>query len=264
MKDIKTDLEFFDVVTEKAESNDSEQSIVHYISTPDLDRGRDIVNPKGMDAGEFEKTKTVFFNHNYYMPIGKNLWLKRTEDGVKAKTQFSKSNQLALDVYNLHKEGIINTWSIGFDYARDKTGKIAKDAIRTDEKTNQQFIDKWVLWEYSSAPLAMNPNALDQAKAIVKSVELKQVCQHGLCELELRNLITEQQEELIELKKSLETEPNDKLISELKKELEEIKQKLSKKVSEKAGLNITPSELSDAINKAQAGAFRAITGKKLK
>ena len=60
----------------KGESLEKENAIVHYITTPDIDRVRDIVNPKGGDFAEFEKTRTVFFNHNYFMPVAKNMWLK--------------------------------------------------------------------------------------------------------------------------------------------------------------------------------------------
>ena len=150
-------LSFTSKATEKLKA---ERAIVHYITTNDIDKMRDVVEPKGMDDSEFGKT--VFYNHNYNLPIAKNISLKAIADGVKAKTVFSK-NQFADDIYNMHMEDIINTWSIGF---MPKPG-----CIEFDEKKNCYVIKEWRLFEYSSAPLAMNGNARDIAKGIVKSAE---------------------------------------------------------------------------------------------
>jgi hypothetical protein len=107
----------------KGSSLEKEKAIVHYISTPDVDRVRDIVNPKGGDFSEFEKTRTVFFNHNYYMPVARNLWLKASDEGIRAKTVFSRAS-FAQELYLMHREGILNSWSIGFDIPRNKQGFI--------------------------------------------------------------------------------------------------------------------------------------------
>jgi HK97 family phage prohead protease len=139
------------------EFNEAERSIVHYITTPDRDRGGDIVNPFGMLDKDFSKSPTVFYNHRYMLPVAKSLWRKAEDKGVLAKTQFS-SVEYAQDVYRLHKEGIINTWSIGFRIPRNP------DAVKYDEASKTLFINLWELIEYSSAPVAMNPNCLDVEK----------------------------------------------------------------------------------------------------
>jgi len=139
------------------EFNEAERTIVHYITTPDRDRGGDIVNPFGMLDTDFAKSPSVFYNHNYNLPVAKSLWRKATDGGVLAKTKFSKTD-FANDIYTLHKEGIINTWSIGFRIPD------AEDAVNYDKKTNTLFINRWELVEYSSAPIAMNPNSLDIQK----------------------------------------------------------------------------------------------------
>ena len=139
------------------EFNEAERSIVHFITTPDRDRGGDIVNPFGMIDADFAKSPSVFYNHNYNLPVAKSLWRKATDGGVLAKTKFSKTD-FANDIYTLHKEGIINTWSIGFRIPD------SDDAVNYDKKTNTLFINRWELVEYSSAPIAMNPNSLDIQK----------------------------------------------------------------------------------------------------
>jgi hypothetical protein len=148
------------------ELNDRDRSIVHYITTPDRDRQGEIVNPFGMNDKDFSKAPSVFYNHNYNLPVGKSLWRQPESEGVLAKTKFG-STDFAKDIYTLHKEDIIRTWSIGFRIAENEK------SISFDELTETMFIDSWELIEYSSAPVAVNPNCLDKIKTIVKSIELK-------------------------------------------------------------------------------------------
>jgi len=162
-------IEIFTLKAIKGDDNVQDSTITHYISTNDLDRGRDIVNPKGMISVDFQKSPTVLFMHNYSQPIGRSLWQKKEANGVLVKTQFSKSTQFAQDIFNLHKEGILNSWSIGFSIPRGTDGKILKGAIEYDEEKDIRTINKWALHEYSSVSVAMNPDALDVAKGLVKS-----------------------------------------------------------------------------------------------
>lgn len=264
------ELQFFEVKTEKAESNDTEQTIVHYISTPDLDLGRDIMNPKGMISTDFEKFRTFFINHNYNLPAGKNLWLKTISEGVRAKSQFAKSVQWAVDYYNLHKEGVINTWSIGWDFVKDKNGKIKEGSVEMNTSKNIRTLHEWVLYEYSTAPLAMNPNALDQTKiahikSIVKDAGLQKDLEHMACELEIRNMIGEHTKEIIDLKALIESLPQAKEpdLTEIKSEIEKINKKLEKKTLEIAGPALSSAEIKAAVEKGRARAIRSLTGKKI-
>lgn len=226
------DQDYYLIEDSKAEKLKSERAITHYISTPAIDRGKDIVNPKGMDSTDFEKSKTVFYNHNYDRPIAKNLWLKRTDDGVKVKTQFSET-PFANDIYTLHSEDIIKTWSIGFDVPRQK-GRYSDPvdgAILIDDKSGIRTINKWILLEYSSAPLAMNPNALDLAKNIksyMKTDEIKSVIEGFEYREEIKVLIDNQQKEIEDLKTLIANITNTDT-EEIKKEITEIKNTMLKK-----------------------------------
>ena len=44
---------------ESAEKLKNERAIVHFISTPNLDRVRDVLDPKGMDDKEFSLVPSV-------------------------------------------------------------------------------------------------------------------------------------------------------------------------------------------------------------
>ncbi len=248
------DQDYFLIEDTKAEKSKSERSITHFISTPDIDRGKDIVNPRGMDSTEFEKSRTVFYNHNYDRPIAKNLWVKRTEEGVKVKTQFSET-PFANDIYTLHTEDIIKTWSIGFDVPRTKGrwSDPVEGAITMDAGTGIRTINKWILLEYSSAPLAMNPNALDLAKNIksyLKTDELKSVIEGFEYKSEIETILAGHKKEIDDLKLIIEgyKENNSE---DLLKEINDIKTTLAKKSAESLAKSrkISQKEISEMFGR---------------
>ncbi len=248
----------------KGENLEKENAIVHFISTPDIDRVRDIVNPKGGDFAEFEKTRTVFFNHNYFMPVAKNMWLKAASDGIKAKTVFSRT-PFARELYIMHREGILNSWSIGFDIPRNKHGFIEDGAVTFDDSTSVRTFNKWKLLEYSSAPLPANPNAIDQAKNICKSYEMKSEITKIEAELELK-LRMEKFDELIngitELKNK-NTELETFIQSEIEKQkllIDDVSGKLQNTNAEIAG----SEQAKEIVMQALAGAISEVTGRKIK
>lgn len=264
-----------------------ERAIIHYISTNDLDRTKDIMNPAGMNASDFLKARTVFFNHNYNQPIAKNTELIVESNGVKAKTVFSET-KFADDVYKWHTEGIVNTWSIGFTAD-------PKD-ITIDPDKGVWTYNKWNLLEYSSAPLPANPNALDQAKAVTKSIEGISMIDNSMKFYEFSSIIESQTKELNEIKdliKSINKSENNSLNEEIKrefqKEIEEIKNiitgsnknfegiqsdysKLLEKIKSLEQRNVSDIELARIItgevmrgvNSQISKAFLMVTGKEVK
>jgi len=264
-----------------------ERAIIHYISTNDLDRTKDIMNPAGMNASDFLKARTVFFNHNYNQPIAKNTELIVEPNGVKAKTVFSET-KFADDVYKWHTEGIVNTWSIGFTAD-------PKD-ITIDPDKGVWTYNKWNLLEYSSAPLPANPNALDQAKAVTKSIEGISMIDNSMKFYEFSSIIESQTKELNEIKdlikninKSENNSLNEEIKRELQKEIEEIKNiitgsnknfegiqsdysKLLEKIKSLEQRNVSDIELARIItgevmrgvNSQISKAFLMVTGKEVK
>ena len=202
------EIKWFDVKADKPETLESERAIIHLISTSDVDRVRDVMNPKGMSDKEFEKAPSVWYNHNYRfddnaLPIAKSMWRKKQDTGVLAKTQFAET-KLADDVYQLHKGGFISTWSIGFRPFMDKSGQIEKDSIEFDEKKNITIWHKWNLLEYSSAPRPANINAQDVQKALrdieFKSDTIRSVVENVLIEAEVKVELELMKSELEELR----------------------------------------------------------------
>ena len=210
---LKGELNYIEIKADPVEKLKSERAIVHYISTNNLDRVRDIMNPKGMKDDEFNKTaKSVWYNHNYKfdpnaLPIGRNLWLKKKEDGILAKTVFADTS-FADDIYRLHINDFIKTWSIGFRPVYDKSGNIKADSIKVDKDKNIVYWEEWNLLEYSSAPIPANVFAVDVAKDLInneiKSIEAKTIIEEGLFKSEVLSQLSQLKQEFDEIKEAID------------------------------------------------------------
>lgn len=195
---------YFEIKSEALEIAPEERAIIHYITTKDIDRDNDIVEPLGMDDTEFSQAPTVLYNHNSYYPIAKSLWRKEKENGILAKTSFSKTS-FADDVYTLHKEGIINTWSIGFVPIIKSDGTIDPDSVQIID--GLRIFKRWKLYEYSSAPIPANPHALDVIKSVCKSNEMGKLIDEEYFRAEIKKQLQDQEnliKELQQLKEELE------------------------------------------------------------
>src|SRR5438552_11172884 len=159
--------------SKSSEFNEKERSIVHYISTKNVDAYNEIILPEGMDDSRF---KAVLWNHSYgismfnpnvpppsALVIGKSLWRVADDYGIKAKTKFADT-PLGNDVMNFNKEGYINSWSIGFQ-------PVKKDK---DEKSGITTISKWFLYEYSSVIFPANNESVNLMLKDCKDLSIKQ------------------------------------------------------------------------------------------
>lgn len=237
------------------EINHEERSIKQYISTTSLDRGKDIMLPKGLDESNYRKNPVVLFNHNKDLIVGKNLWLKKESDGVLAKTQFANT-PFADDIYILNKEGCLNAWSIGF---------MPRKWDYDQEKQITTYID-WELFEYSSVSVPMNQDAVNTAKAMVKSDMAKGLFEKQEMTVEIKSLLLSFPKDIerldnlykklfakIEEKDWLESmEKAENEILELKKEIKEINNKITTKTLGSLG------DKKAEIEKAISGELRSL------
>lgn len=146
---MKTALKVLNTVIEKADDG----GMVVTISTKDVDRDGDIVEPRGCQYANFEKNPVVLWGHDHSVPaIGRAGWIKRGEDSVKAKVFFA-STPFAQDVKALYEEGVLNAFSIGF-------WLIEYEPIPKSDRGRR--ITKWELVEFSAVNVPSNPNALMQ------------------------------------------------------------------------------------------------------
>ncbi len=265
----------FEVKAEKVEELRAEKSIVHWISTKDIDRGGDVVNPRGMNDGDFAKSPAVWYNHNYVwnpnaIPIAKSLWRKKKDEGVLAKTQFA-DHPFAEDIYNLHAGGFMSTWSIGFKIDRTK-----QNATTFDSEKNIFYINAWELLEYSSAPIAMNPNAMDEMKHLLKSDGAKYILKNMEDESSIKLALESFKSELSEIKqnydtlKSLVESKDDSHIEQMQNEILELKnlikqqeETLKNQVVQPSEnlVNMTEEQFAQKFKSAIEGEFRRLRGR---
>lgn len=115
------------------EEGETELKIAGYASTNAMDRSADRILSTAWTKGglnNFKSNPILLFNHNYDKPIGKVVEIETDGRGLKIKGVISKS---AGDVYNLVKEGVLSTFSVGFlikdaDYDKSVDGLVVKDA----------------------------------------------------------------------------------------------------------------------------------------
>jgi len=137
---------------------ENERAVISHITTDTVDRDHEIVSPNGAVLTDYRKNPVVLFGHDHSggLPIGKNIWIKRDEKGLVAKTVYA-NHQLANDVYEFQKEGFPLAKSIGFIPL--KVTKFDEGSEERKQGTLRRY-DKWILLEYSDVPVPSNPDAV--------------------------------------------------------------------------------------------------------
>jgi len=162
MKNTQTEKKFLDFIY-SIKSIEEENMIVRGVigSDDSLDRHGDRVNPKGWNLKNFKKNPVILLNHNYWdLPIAKALNVKVDDNKLLFDIQFSKTYDVAVKVFNLIKEKIVNATSVGFI------------VLKWGEAGGQYTIEEQELLELSFVTVPANPNALTQEQLnMVKSLE---------------------------------------------------------------------------------------------
>lgn len=244
------------------EIDENERTVVKYVSTISVDRDGDIIRPDGVILDDFRKNPIFLYAHkhgsdifgggNDTLPLGKDVWIKADNFGIKVKQKYAK-HQLAEDIFQMHVDGFPLASSIGFipiKYVINDGSKEWKEAAKNvidkyglkpkDVNSARVIYTKVYLLEHSDVPVPSNPDALALAYKSgnfkIKSFELKK-------DLELEKIMQEELkkkiEELEENTKLLEKEldKKEKMIEELnsfnkKETIEKLISSYTKRVSD--------------------------------
>ena len=143
--------------------NEEERSVTAVISSSAVDRDREVLVPKGMEAERFQKNPVVLWAHDSSSPpIGKALWVKVKGQKIIAQVQFATS-EFAEEIWQLFKGKFLNAFSVGFiphDGHQPTPKEIAKNPLWAEARF---IISQWELLEFSAVPVPANPEALMQA-----------------------------------------------------------------------------------------------------
>ena len=156
----------------KIDVEPGERAVVAVISTPAVDRDREVLLPKGADLTAFKKNPVVLWAHDYSAPpIGKAMWIKKTAEDIRAKIQFAKTN-FAEEIFQLFQDGILKAFSVGFDPWASESHKPDEKELEANPEWAgvERIYTKWPLLEFSAVPIPANAEAL--AVAVSKGMDV--------------------------------------------------------------------------------------------
>lgn len=153
------------------EGTEDDRTDVSLITNDALDRDYEVMLPKGADWRQFMKNPIVPFAHQYNtLPIGKALWVKRNDkkgkDGWLAKTKYStkpkdwSGDWFADAVWHMVSAGDLPGKSIGFIPTEMRPVEEKDLKERPELAKARVIISKYLVLEYSIAPVQSNPDAL--------------------------------------------------------------------------------------------------------
>jgi len=136
------------------------------ITTGDVDRERDIIDPAGWDVADFLRSGggPILWAHDYSMPpIGRCVKLDQDETGMSATVDFAAPDVYAFadTIYRLVKGGYINATSVGFQPLE----------WTYDEERRGVNFKRQTLLEVSLCPVPANPQCLIEARSAGIDVE---------------------------------------------------------------------------------------------
>ena len=146
-------------IHEKHESlSEADRTIRFVITTGNVDRERDIVNPAGLKTDHYLKNPIVLFGHDYRsLPVAKTVALMAEENRWVSTAQFAAADlyPFADTVYRMIKGGFLNASSIGFR---------PLEWVFNEDRKGVDF-HKIDLLEWSIVPVPAHPEALVEARA---------------------------------------------------------------------------------------------------
>lgn len=121
-----------------------------------IDRMKERILPSAWNLDNYKKNPVVLFDHGHdptfgYMPVGKALSVEPTEEGLYTKIELSSSKTEKISaVRDLVEEGILKTFSVGFD---------PKASQKSADDPDVMEITKAELIETSIVPIPMNQDS---------------------------------------------------------------------------------------------------------
>ena len=140
-----------------------ERQVRVVVSTGDLDREGDIIQPDGIDTKNYKRNPVILFNHrSYEAPIARAESIGVEGDALVATAQFPKQGVSAKsdEIYGLIKAGLINAASIGFIPTEWK--------FRDEDRSGWgRVFEKCEMTEFSFVSVPANANAIILERSLV-------------------------------------------------------------------------------------------------
>ena len=165
------------IKAEKMESSDSENSIVGWASKPTMDRDRELILANAWQLDNYRKNPVIMLAHDYHtLPIGKCLWIKSTDSGLRFKAKFANTDR-GREVYSLYKEQFLNGFSVGF---KPRPGGVIDNPSDVKYKGVKRLFTDVELMEISCVPIPANQDAMIDQSSFIKYVKDGNIITKGL------------------------------------------------------------------------------------
>lgn len=131
------------------------------ISTDDVDRDRDTIDPNGWDLTNYRNNPVVLFGHDYRnLPVAQSQRIWVEENKLISRAQFTPEDLYAFGytVYRMYLGGYMRAVSVGFM-------PIEYSFVEEEDRPFGIDFKRQELLEYSTVPVPSNPNALVAASA---------------------------------------------------------------------------------------------------
>lgn len=174
------------------------------ITTSNIDRENEVLLANGMDPTEFEKSGTIFYNHDYDLPIAKNLSITKGRGRWTSKFKMAErpedfEGQFFPDyIKTLIDQKIIKGVSVGFQPLEGR--RPTKKDIKDYGEDIRRVITRWKLMEFSIAPLQSNTEAvITSVKSAVNDKTItKEIAENIIPDLYKEEIVEEVEEKEIE------------------------------------------------------------------
>lgn len=141
-----------------------ERMVTARINTASIDRYRTVIDPQGGDLSKYNKV--VLWEHGKdpqrgSLPIGKNTWIKRVGNEIRARTQFAK-DEYSQALFEMYRDGFLNGWSVNVLPQPGAYGPPTQAELRARPELEgcETVYRKWELAEYSGVSVPGNADAL--------------------------------------------------------------------------------------------------------
>lgn len=142
--------------------------VVATITDDSVDGDNEVVLPQGADLSRYIKAPRIMLCHaygkpgDYYpIPVGKALWTRREGNAIRQGIRFAKDGEGPL-IANLFRDGMLNTFSIGFIAEESSPPTKQEKSARPEWKNVNLVHRKWKLLEVSVVPIPSNENAIGE------------------------------------------------------------------------------------------------------
>jgi len=174
-------------------------------STEDLDRHNEIIKQDGWDLTKFKENPVILAHHNYHdFPIGQALEIGVEGGKLVFKMLFTSATEEAKQAYQLVKEGVMRTFSVGY-------------IPREYDANDQRITTKAELLEISLVTVPSNASAVVMAKGMEKNDLAQSLVKYWMMEKKLAQEVETLEKESGE-KGAIADELNAEQIWELKRE----------------------------------------------